>query len=262
MLISIITINYNDLEGLKKTMTSVLSQTFKDVEYIVIDGGSTDGSKDYIKSHEDDLAYWVSEPDSGIYNAMNKGIDQVTGDYVLFLNSGDYLVDQFVLKKFIAFNPVEDLVYGNTLIVINGELVLKKMAESINSIAKCLTNTINHQTIFYNKRLFDDGSRYDCTYKICSDWVFTNNAIIFKNASSRHIDLEIPVYDTNGVSGSIELRVKDRKRYLETNFDSHFLNLLKDYNQLNTDYTKFKNNKWILRMLKIKRIYTKIVKKR
>ncbi|MGK0307850.1 MAG: glycosyltransferase involved in cell wall biosynthesis, partial [Urechidicola sp.] len=104
MLISIITINYNDAVGLKKTMASVLEQTYEDIEYIVIDGGSTDGSKAYIELYHKDLAYWVSEPDQGIYHAMNKGIDQATGDYLLFLNSGDWLVDNFVIDKFEGFN--------------------------------------------------------------------------------------------------------------------------------------------------------------
>ena len=86
MLLSVITINYNDKEGLALTMDSVLSQTYMDFEYIVIDGGSNDGSKAIIEQHQDQLGYWVSEPDSGIYNAMNKGIKQAKGDYLLFLN--------------------------------------------------------------------------------------------------------------------------------------------------------------------------------
>ena len=158
-------------------------------------------------------------------------------------------------------DPIEDLVYGDTYIDINGELVLKKMPDNINNIGKCLSNTINHQSIFFKKRLFEDGSRYDCSYKICADWVFVNNAIIYKKCSTRHISLAIPIYDTNGASNSLELRIKDRKKYLVSNFDPDFLWLLEDYNRLNSNFEKFKNNKWVLIMLKIKKTYTKTIKR-
>ncbi len=89
MKLSIITVNLNNKDGLQKTIDSVISQTFKDFEWIVIDGGSTDGSKELIEKYSDYISYWVSEPDKGIYNAMNKGIKVAKGDYLEFLNSGD-----------------------------------------------------------------------------------------------------------------------------------------------------------------------------
>ena len=91
-------------------MKSVLEQTYGNIEYIVIDGGSTDGSKEYIKEHSQSLAYWVSEPDKGIYNAMNKGIDQATGEYLLFLNSGDELIDKEVMRGVESNNLKADIV--------------------------------------------------------------------------------------------------------------------------------------------------------
>ena len=99
MKLSIITINYNNLAGLQKTMESVFSQTCKDFEYIVIDGASTDGSAEYIRAHADQLTYWVSEKDTGIYNAMNKGVRAAKGEYLLMLNSGDFLVDDRVIER-------------------------------------------------------------------------------------------------------------------------------------------------------------------
>src|SRR5690606_20733259 len=98
-LLTIITINLNNLEGLKTTIESVLSQTWQEFEYIVIDGGSTDGGKEYIESQKTHLNYWVSEPDKGIYNAMNKGILKSSGKYLLFLNSGDHLYDNQSLGR-------------------------------------------------------------------------------------------------------------------------------------------------------------------
>jgi len=99
MKLSIITINYNDKEGLRKTIESVLSQTWTDYEYLIIDGGSADGSLDVIREYEDKITYWISEKDNGIYNAMNKGIVKSKGAYLQFLNSGDYLVDNKVFEN-------------------------------------------------------------------------------------------------------------------------------------------------------------------
>ena len=114
--ISIITINYNNLEGLKRTMESVVNQTWREFEYIVIDGGSTDRSAAYIASQSENIDYWVSEPDNGIYNAMNKGIAKATGEYLLFLNSGDSFYDANVLQNVSNFfNNDLSIIYGNSV---------------------------------------------------------------------------------------------------------------------------------------------------
>ncbi|HMK06596.1 MAG TPA: glycosyltransferase, partial [Flavobacterium sp.] len=112
--ISIITINYNESEGLKKTIESVISQTFRDYEFIVIDGNSSDGSKDVIAQYNDKITYALSEPDSGIYNAMNKGIRAAKGDYVFFLNSGDRFLETHTLEKSDQLiDGKYDICYGN-----------------------------------------------------------------------------------------------------------------------------------------------------
>ena len=118
--LSIITINRNNAAGLRKTIESVVSQTYTDFEYIIIDGASTDGSVEVIKEYAEatlpcgeglgERLYWVSEPDKGIYNAMNKGILKAQGEYLLFLNSGDWLVDKDVIKSFIDLNIINDIV--------------------------------------------------------------------------------------------------------------------------------------------------------
>jgi glycosyltransferase involved in cell wall biosynthesis len=235
MLISIITINYNDAVGLKKTMASVLEQTYEDIEYIVIDGGSTDGSKAYIELYQKVLAYWVSEPDQGIYHAMNKGIDQATGDYLLFLNSGDWLVDNFVIDKFEGFNPVEDLVYGDPL-VRDGIAWQRKLMPKHMSIGVALTHTLAHQAEFYKRSLFNDNFRYDTSYKGGSDLNLTNDAIIFKNCTTRYIDLVVCYFEDPGISSDFNLRQQERNRYLKENFDPLFLRLLKDYKSLHSKH--------------------------
>lgn len=112
MKLSIITINLNNLEGLKKTFESVFNQTFTDYEWIVIDGGSTDGSREFIEAHQDSFSYWSSEPDRGIYNAMNKGILQANGEYLSFLNSGDYYADSETLANVFCTNHEADILFG------------------------------------------------------------------------------------------------------------------------------------------------------
>jgi glycosyltransferase involved in cell wall biosynthesis len=234
MLISIITINYNDAVGLKKTMASVLEQTYEDIEYIVIDGGSADGSKAYIELYQKDLAYWVSEPDQGIYHAMNKGIDKATGDYLLFMNSGDWLVDDYVIERFVGFHPIEDIVYGDHRVSVGNKFQRKFMPKEM-SIGIALTNTINHQSIFYSKEIFKNN-RYDLEYKILADWVLTNNSIVFDQCSTRYINLVICHYDLNGISSSFSSRHGERNRYLKENFDPLFLRLLKDYKSLHSKH--------------------------
>jgi len=114
MKLSIITVNLNNKSGLQKTIDSVISQTYKDFEWIIIDGGSTDGSKELIEQYSQYITYWISEPDKGIYNAMNKGIVQAKGEYLQFLNSGDALYDKYVLDKILkATNITSDIITGS-----------------------------------------------------------------------------------------------------------------------------------------------------
>ena len=120
MKLSIITINYNNAIGLKKTIESLIEQSYQEYEYIVIDGGSDDGSKEVIWESLRYVSSWCSEKDTGVYNAMNKGIMRATGEYLLFLNSGDYLYDSTVLEDVTSTLSGEDIIYGDLLYVENG----------------------------------------------------------------------------------------------------------------------------------------------
>lgn len=115
--LSVITINYNNRDGLRKTIESVVNQTCKDFEYVIIDGGSTDGSVDVIKEYADRINYWVSEPDNGCYHAMNKGVKVATGEYVIFMNSGDGFYTNDVVDYFVKLNATEDVLSGDMCIV-------------------------------------------------------------------------------------------------------------------------------------------------
>ena len=126
MKLSIITVNLNNLEGLKKTYESVVCQTFTDYEWLVIDGGSTDGSREFIEQHQDKFAFWCSEPDKGIYNAMNKGIVRAKGEYLNFMNSGDCFACENTLTGVLGKPRKADALYGYvTEENINGKWALQ-----------------------------------------------------------------------------------------------------------------------------------------
>ncbi|TRX34839.1 glycosyltransferase [Flavobacterium sp. ZT3R18] len=202
--VSIITINYNNSLGLQKTIESVLCQTYKDFEYIVIDGGSLDGSLEIIQNHEKEISYWVSEKDGGIYNAMNKGIRQATGKFVLFMNSGDFLYDAFVLENLIKEITVDDeILYGDVL--LRNE---KKKWERIQRHPEELPfsyfyrQTICQQACLIKRSLFHTIFFYNENYKICSDWEFFIYAVYIARVKTRKVDFLISIYDTTGVSGN------------------------------------------------------------
>lgn len=118
---SIITITYNASRWLERTVLSVLSQSYPNIEYIIIDGASTDGTVDIIRQYESGIAYWVSEPDKGLYDAMNKGLKKATGDYVWFMNAGDTLYTSDTVQRIVASLKkkvsLPDVIYGETAIV-------------------------------------------------------------------------------------------------------------------------------------------------
>lgn len=202
---SIITINLNNSAGLRKTIESVVNQTFQDFEYIIIDGGSTDASVDIIKEYSSRIDYWVSEPDRGIYNAMNKGIVQAHGDYINFMNSGDCFYDNNVLN---------DVSY-----YLNYDVVLGKYEKNgiISGYDHDLTlidffkGSINHQSSFIRSGLFND-SLYSENYKIVSDWLFFLDKLVFNNASLKNINRIIVDYDCYGIS-SLSKDLYDKERF-------------------------------------------------
>ena len=166
MKLSIITINYNNLNGLKKTIDSVLSQSFQDYEWIVIDGGSTDGSKELIANHQNKISYWVSEPDKGIYNAMNKGIERATGEYCQFLNSGDYYIDSDVIQKVFSNKELKDVNYGNQWCIDDKGIIIEKRSYPDSmSLTFLFRSPLGHQASFI-KTEFVKKHPYKESYRI------------------------------------------------------------------------------------------------
>lgn len=232
MLLSIITINYNDKAGLARTMDSVLSQTYTDFEYIVIDGGSTDGSKAVIEQRQSQLAYWVSEPDTGIYNAMNKGIKQAKGDYLLFLNSGDTLYANDTLKlTSLKISKAYSIYYGDVIRHYADRPAEKKIYPKVLSFGFFVDSALAHQTTFIKRELFYRYFLYSENLKILSDWEFIIYAICKKNEPYKHLELVIANYDMNGISSQLEGReimLKER----ELTYQKYFPLFVDDYKPL------------------------------
>jgi glycosyltransferase involved in cell wall biosynthesis len=180
MKISIITVNLNNVNGLEKTIESVHTQINNSYEFIVIDGGSTDNSVVIIENNKDIIHYFVSEPDRGIFDAMNKGLDKATGDFVIFLNSGDIFYDQKVLENVVDNITLLDKVYFGCAKVINRKgtfYLFPKLDSDANTITSFLKyHKPNHQSMFFPK-VFYAKNRYDIQYKIAGDEDYKIGAI-------------------------------------------------------------------------------------
>lgn len=218
--LSIITINYNNLEGLKKTVVSVVNQTWREFEYLVIDGGSTDGSAEYLIENKAAFSYWVSEPDNGIYHAMNKGIEVATGEYLLFLNSGDHLNDNSSLFKVQNQLKNEDFIYYNINVVDNEtSFVLENPKEFsfyyLHNSLPC------HQCTFIKKEVFDKLGYYDEDLKIVADWKFLLLAILKHNGTYRKVADVFSTFYKGGISSLAEnqsIMEVERNKVLQAEF--------------------------------------------
>lgn len=202
MKFSVITVNYNNREGLQDTIHSVIGQTFKDFEFIVIDGGSTDGSVDVIKQYSDKIDYWVSEPDKGVYQAMNKGIAKAQGDYINFMNSGDCFYANEVLEHIAAKNLTEDLIVGhdyhfNATTQQGFTTILPPRLTMLNFVH----HTLPHQSTFFKRDLFSEV-QYDETLKIAADLKFYIHQICINECSIRYVDDIICRREPDGISKS------------------------------------------------------------
>ena len=200
MKLSIITINLNNVTGLNRTIESVISQTFTDFEYIVIDGVSTDGSIDVIKRYVDKITYWISEPDTGIYNAMNKGILQAKGEYCLFLNSGDWLLNNNSLEVAFSSHFSEDIAYCDLKTVKENKTVGEIVYSDNLTFNFFFNNTLCHQSVFIKKELFDKYGLYNEKNKIVSDWEFFLIGLVKYNISFKHLSVFLTCFDITGVS--------------------------------------------------------------
>lgn len=292
MKLSIITINYNNAEGLRKTLASVASQTYAEIEHIIIDGGSTDGSVEIISQYADNQAKgerlkaegtgnevkgerleekgeengefdsennptpiyttlhnstlqhdstpiytdlhnstplthivrWISEPDKGIYNAMNKGIRMATGDYIEILNSGDMLFDAHVTQRMTEhlelINSLHEepigILYGNMIKVNAAGEVVGRSGYTEYSLHQFYSSTLNHDCAYIRKDLFEEYGLYDEKLKIVSDWKWYLQAIGLGRVKPEYVDIDVTIFDDGGISETnFALRNKERRQVLE-----------------------------------------------
>lgn len=226
MKLSIVTINRNNARGLEKTMRSVAGQTEKELEYIVIDGASTDGSVEIIQKLEPEFAHlkWVSERDAGIYNAMNKGLRMATGDYIQILNSADCLAAPEVTERMLealeaAGNP--SIFYGNMVKCFpdGRQVVDKGFAGQDITLLGMFTGTLNHDPAYLQRDLFERYGYYDESLKIVSDWKWYLQAIILGDEKPQYVDVDVTLFDMTGISETNkELDQAERKKVMEQLF--------------------------------------------
>ena len=208
MTLTIITINRNNAAGLEKTMRSVVSQTCKDFEYVVIDGASTDQSVDVIRGLEVSFGSrlkWISEPDNGIYSAMNKGIGLASGDYLQFLNSGDCLTSEDITERMMRAldeNTFPPILYGNMLKDMPAGKVMRDRCFAGKDITFLgfYTGTLNHSPAYIKKDLFKEFGLYDESLKIVSDWKWYLQVIILGGVKPVYTDIDVTLFDMNGIS--------------------------------------------------------------
>ena len=220
MLISVITINRNNNSGLLQTIQSVEMQDCRDFEYIVVDGASTDGSVETIHQHSEiGCMKWVSEPDSGIYNAMNKGIRMASGEYVLMLNSGDRFIDRNVLSNLatgLKNKNYPDILYGNTINTWpDGRKQKVSNPNEMFTLMSFYLSTLDHVGTCIRRQLFESIGMYNEKMKICSDWEWFMQAVAFKGIKPVYIDLDTVFFDMTGISengGKNRQLIHDEKR--------------------------------------------------
>jgi glycosyltransferase involved in cell wall biosynthesis len=236
--LSIITSNYNNLEGLQKTLDSVFDQKFIDREYIIIDGGSTDGGKEFIQKHENKLKYWHSYKDKGTYDAMNMGLKMASGLFVQFLNSGDILLGSDCLKR--CFSEIDkndcDIAYGQIEAFWGDEkkVIIYPVPMTLAFLKQY---SINHQATFIKRELLNKVGGFDLTYDLAADYALILNCVL---RGGKFLPLQFPVvdYDMEGISSKrmkeyIDEMAKAYKNIIPSSIDAdirklHFFEIHKE----------------------------------
>ena len=300
MKLTIVTINYNNAEGLQKTLASVAEQTYRNIEHIIVDGGSTDGSVDVIREYEQQLhlthstihILWISERDKGIYNAMNHGIEIAIGrrvvsdnhtssvnslnvhplneslcDYIQILNSGDILaapdVTERMIKALSTLNiPLSTenavgILYGNMIRDFgNGkfhrDVCLGDRAKNMEggkwkvgsvewTMDDFIKGTVNHDPTYIHRSLYEKYGLYDENLKICGDWKWFVNTVVFGGEKLYYVPIDVTIFDTTGISETnLEFREKERYAELEKMLPAA---ILKDYDRYHFPISQYKRLK-------------------
>lgn len=218
--VTIITICFNEKDRIDKTCKSVVSQMYKNIEWVVVDGKSTDDTLKIINNYKHKITKLISEKDKGRYDAMNKGIKKSTGEYLIFLNGGDYFFDKNSVSNLVDGSKNSDIVYGNIVVLQNKNRHVFSPPDSIN-FKYFLNYALPHQATLIKRKLFKTVGLYDTTVKISADHKFFVNAIYNHKCSYRHVNKTISFYHFDGISSDPKLAFnlqKEKYNYFTNDF--------------------------------------------
>lgn len=256
MKLSIITINYNNKDGLQKTIDSVISQTWRDFEWIVIDSGSTDGSKELIEKYQEHFSYWCSEPDKGIYNAQNKGISYARGEYISCMNSGDTFYEKDTLERVFSVERKGDILYGDYMGIYQDHTCLIHFPSPVE-IHNLYRWSICHQAMFVRTVILKEKG-FDESYKIYADkcrWI----EAAMDGSTFELLGFAVCGFDMNGISQTnVVLKREEQERIRKEKFPPSVLltcQQLIEYEESDT----IQKVKWLLRKGKLVRGLAKSV---
>jgi glycosyltransferase involved in cell wall biosynthesis len=197
-LVTVITAVLNGAGSIERTIRSVIGQDFDSFEYVVIDGGSGDGTVEILRRYQDSIEYWVSGPDNGIYDALNRGIAAARGEWLYFLGADDALADSHVLGKVFSKRRDSLFIYGDVLHADSGARYGGEFTRPMLT-----KRNICQQGIFYRSELFRLLGPFDLKYPLLSDWVFNMRVFSLKESRPEHLDLVVAVYSLSGASSRI-----------------------------------------------------------
>lgn len=246
MKLSIITIAYNNLEGLKDTYRSIRQQTFRDYEWIVVDGGSTDGTKEFLEEHDKEIAWWCSEKDKGVYNAQNKGTEHARGEYCIYMNSGDSFFADNVLEKVFEEETDADIIYGNWMLIFEDGKTLLGQAPEATDLAYFFDDNMCHQSMLIRTEAVKNRP-YDESFRIYADWEEWL-ALLLQGKKFERRDLTICNFMVGGIStgdnASAELKAERKaeiRRIQERYYTEPWRNAMSRVSSMLTDIKTIKN---------------------
>jgi glycosyltransferase involved in cell wall biosynthesis len=247
--LSIITVCLNEVNTIEQTLQSVFQQTFKDYEYIVIDGGSEDGTLEILNKHKSKFEIFLSEKDNGIYSAMNKAIMLSKAEYLYFLNAGDYLNGPKILERIFEYKPTAELVYGDVIVQLNENLYFRRVTPGTIRKTYMAATTIPHQGSFTRKSLFDRIGGYDESYRIAADYDFFLKVFFKYKIVYQYIPLPWAVnqfYGTNSKLINLSIRRSEVDRARKDSLSTAFLNFFKIFSPIYAILIKYPSFIWFI----------------
>jgi glycosyltransferase involved in cell wall biosynthesis len=259
--LSVITVCLNAEVSIETTIMSVVGQTFTDFEYIIVDGGSKDKTLDIVDKYKENISKIVSEPDKGLYDAMNKGISLADGEYIAFLNAGDYYCNKKILEKIFGNKIEEDLIYGDMVVLLSGGTMIRKKSPKRIKKYYMFSDSLPHPATIAKRDLLINYGLFDISYKYAADFDFFLNSIYRQKCRIKYLGFPFAVFNYWGLSSSSENQKEsnaERDRVLKKYFtqqDISRLNLLKPFIYIFTKYLRYG---WYLVLSKLSVSYLKM----